>query len=305
MFDLKLNNINFYYKNRNKNIINKLNTEFKAGQITALIGNNGSGKTTLLKIISGLFFPKTGTISIDNIFISKKNILFYKNLVGYMPEFLSLYPEMKVNEILKFLASLKNVEQCPKTINTILGLVNLLQHSNKKVKTLSKGMKQRLNLAQALILKPPIILFDEPSNGLDYISILIFYKILKILSSYGSIIILSSHHLNEVYYNVNRVIVLSKGTIVKEINISLNSKMVNYIGLLFYLYKPMCLSIFLKLKKIHKMININNELLIIDAIIKENDMHNLFLNIYKNNFKFQIKIRNNIMDQFLVKKISI
>jgi len=303
---LQLENIDFYYKNKNNITINNLNIIFRSGYITALIGSNGSGKTTLLKIISGLIYPKFGKIKINDILISKKNILYYKYFIGFMPEYLNLYSDMKVGEVLQFLSRLKYTKKKIKIINEILGLLNLLQYKNKKIKTLSKGMKQRLNLAQSLILKPFIVLLDEPSNGLDYISILVFYKILNILSSYGSIIILSSHHLNEIYSNVDKVIVLSGGIIIKEINTNeLNFDEIEiFTKVYFFLQKSICLKMFLRFKKLYKKTVIDNNLTTIAFFVKQNKVYNLISDIHINRMIYKnIKVENNEVKQTFLFKI--
>ncbi len=214
---LKLENISFFYKKENL-IINNLNAVFYPGIITALLGINGSGKTTLFKILTGINLPISGNFSYGDIRIDDSNILYYKSLIGFMPEFLQLYKDMRVTDVLILLASLKGCNNFD--LESILRTVYLYEHKDKKVKALSKGMKQRLNLAQAIIGQPKIVLFDEPSNGFDCGSILMFYDILKSVAKNGSIVLLSSHHLSEIYNNVDRVLILSSGKILKEIEIS-------------------------------------------------------------------------------------
>lgn len=213
---LELKNIKFFYKKRNL-ILNDLNIVFKPGFITAMLGINGSGKTTLFKILTGINYPSFGNIIYDGKIINNSNILDYKSLVGFMPEFLQLYKDMTVCSVLRLLSSLKGYDNF--NIDNILHIVYLFEHRNKKVKALSKGMKQRLNLAQAIIGNPKIVLFDEPSNGFDCGSILMFYDVLRNLSNNGSIVLISSHHLSEIYNNVDRVLILSSGKIIKELDI--------------------------------------------------------------------------------------
>lgn len=213
---LELRNINFYYK-KNNFILNNLNAIFRAGFITALLGINGSGKTTLFKILTGINYPTSGSLVYNSTIINSSNIIYYKSLLGYMPEFLQLYKNMKVFDVLRLLSSLKGYDNFD--IDPILDIVYLYEHRNKKVKDLSKGMKQRLNLGQAIIGNPKIVLFDEPSNGFDCGSILMFYDVLKNIAKNGSIVLISSHHLTEIYNNVDKVLILSSGKILKEIDI--------------------------------------------------------------------------------------
>lgn len=217
---IELKDINFSYK-KDIFILKNLNTKIYSGKITALLGINGSGKTTLFKILTGLCKPSSGLFFFNDILIDNKSILYYKSFLGFMPEFLQLYSNMLVKDVLSFLAGLKGYNNI--NLDEILNLVFLSEHANKKVKALSKGMKQRLNLAQAIIGDPKIILFDEPSNGFDCGSIAMFYAILRQLADKGAIVLISSHHLTEIYGNVDNVLILSNGSIIKEIDINVFS----------------------------------------------------------------------------------
>ncbi len=142
----------------------------------------------------------------------------YKKDIGFMPEFLNLYKNLTVQTVLELLSDLKGYSNFK--LDDILKTVFLYEHKDKNIKALSKGMKQRLNLAQAIIGDPKIILFDEPSNGFDCGSITMFYNTLKKLAKNGSIILLSSHHLTEIHGNVDNVIILSEANIIKELDIN-------------------------------------------------------------------------------------
>ncbi|MEE9452198.1 MAG: ABC transporter ATP-binding protein [Gammaproteobacteria bacterium] len=210
-------NITFGYQ-KNLPIIRAASIQFQAGQITALIGSNGSGKTTFLKILSGIFHADQGQLFFQGKSITKKTQYHYKKLIGFMPELLQLYPNMKVQSVLFFLAKLKG---CSKNkVTEILDQVDLQKHAHRKVKALSKGMQQRLNLAQALINSPEVLLLDEPSNGLDYTSIISFYAILRKLAAGGATIILSSHQLGEVMEYVDLIAVLRNGHIILHDHLS-------------------------------------------------------------------------------------
>ncbi len=215
---LELRNINFFYK-KNNFVLKNLNVKFFGGKIIALLGINGSGKTTLFKILTGIYKSNSGSIFYNSELISNNNIITYKSLVGFMPEYLQLYKNMLTKNVLQLLGDLKGYDDFD--LDGVLDTVLLLEHSNKKVKALSKGMKQRLNLAQAIIGDPKIILFDEPSNGFDCNSIITFYRILKKIVNKGSIVLLSSHHLAEIYGNVDRILILSNGGIVRELNLDI------------------------------------------------------------------------------------
>lgn len=214
---IELKDIDFFYK-QNVFILKKLNAKILGGKITALLGINGSGKTTLFKILTGLCKPSSGLFFYNNININNDTVLYYKKDLGFMPEFLQLYKDMYVKDVLYFFSELKECKNV--NFDEVLNTVFLLEHANKKVKALSKGMKQRLNLAQAILGNPKIILFDEPSNGFDCGSITMFYSILRKLADKGAIVLLSSHHLTEIYGNVDNVLILSNGVIIKEFDIN-------------------------------------------------------------------------------------
>lgn len=214
---IELKNVEFFYK-KNVFILKNLSAKILGGRITALLGINGSGKTTLFKILTGLYNPSGGVFFYNNLNINSDTVCFYKKDLGFMPEFLQLYKDMYVKDVLRFFAELKGFNDV--NFDEILDTVFLLEHSNKKVKALSKGMKQRLNLAQAIIGNPKVVLFDEPSNGFDCGSITMFYSILRKLADSGAVVLLSSHHLTEIYGNVDNVLILSNGVIIKEFDIN-------------------------------------------------------------------------------------
>ena len=215
---IELKNVEFFYK-KNVFILKNLSAKILGGRITALLGINGSGKTTLFKILTGLCNPSFGNFYYNNVNIDNNTIPFYKKELGFMPEFLQLYKDMYVKDVLRFFAELKGYYNV--NFDEILNTVFLLEHSNKKVKALSKGMKQRLNLAQAIVGNPKVVLFDEPSNGFDCGSITMFYSILRKLADNGAVVLISSHHLTEIYGNVDNVLILSNGAIIKEFDINL------------------------------------------------------------------------------------
>lgn len=210
---LTIENIKFSYKT-GQNVLHNINAHFESGKITALLGNNGSGKTTLLKILSYIFTPQSGQVFLRGKPINRENLLNYKKLVGFMPELLQLYPEMRVIDALNFLAHLKECER--HTVMETLEKVDLCSQAKVKIKRLSKGMKQRLNLAQAIVNSPQMVILDEPSNGLDYSGMIRFYGILRQLADEGAMVLISTHQLTEVLAHVDKIIILSHGKIVKQ-----------------------------------------------------------------------------------------
>lgn len=296
---LEIKNLNFSYK-KNTHILKDLNATFNNGEIVALLGINGSGKTTLFKILTGIYKANSGEIVYNKKKITENNIIEFKAILGFMPEYLQLYKNMTVKEILKLLSDLKGYENID--IDDVLKSVYLYEHAYKKVKALSKGMKQRLNLAQAIIGNPKIILFDEPSNGFDCGSISMFYRILRNMVNKGAIALLSSHHLTEIYGNVDKVLILSDGSIIKEICINNFNYEENF------LYKELYLIIdehtdkaILKILETNfKEIKIKNN--IIYGRVNNKIIVNLISELIKLNIKIKdLRIDNKILEDILLK----
>ena len=181
------------------------------GEITALVGHNGAGKTTLLKLMLGLAHPTAGTIRVlgDN---PAAGEFAARSKVGYLPENVSFNAALTGREILSFYARLKG-EPVAKALR-LLDRVGLGSASARRVATYSKGMRQRLGLAQALIGEPQVLLLDEPTTGLDPALRLSFYEIVQALRDRGATVVLSSHALAELGERADRVVIMSHGAMV-------------------------------------------------------------------------------------------
>lgn len=157
-----------------------------------LLGRNGSGKTTLMQVLSTLRKPTLGTVTFDKIPLG--NTRKIRPLIGYLPQEFSLYPDMSVLEIMRYLAALSNLPMAVqrKRIPDLLQRVNLWEDRKKRVRKLSGGMKRRLGIAQALLHDPQVLIADEPTIGLDQQERLRFYALLNGFSS-NRIVIVSSH----------------------------------------------------------------------------------------------------------------
>ncbi len=210
---LELSDIHFEYR-KNSPILRGVTASFPPGQITALLGNNGSGKTTLLKLLVGIHPVASGTLRLGSEIKTGEALESYKRSMGFMPESLQLYPEMKARDALSFFAKLKGVNDTD--LDPILERVGLGAYKNQRIRTFSKGMKQRLNLAQAILGRPQVVVFDEPSNGFDASGVTIFYQTIRELADEGVIVILTTHLLGEIQGQVDRVALLSDGVIQRE-----------------------------------------------------------------------------------------
>jgi Cu-processing system ATP-binding protein len=177
------------------------------GEIVALVGHNGAGKTTIIKMMLGLARPSSGSVRILG--GCSSDAAGVRARIGYLPENVSFNPMLSGRETLQFYAALKRAESSQ--IEELLARVGLMKAARQRVRTYSKGMRQRLGLAQALLGKPKVLLLDEPTTGLDPASRRDFYQLLEELRQSGATIMLSSHALSELEGRTDHVIIMSRG----------------------------------------------------------------------------------------------
>lgn len=181
------------------------------GELFGLIGHNGAGKTTLFKMMLGLLSASAGEIRIDGEAVNGATFRQVRRRIGYLPESLALYDNLSGLETLHFFARLKGAD--PKTAPDLLKLVGLTDAASLRVRGYSKGMRQRLGFAQALLGAPRLLFLDEPTNGLDPEGIREFYDILDGLRSEGVTVVLTSHILAEIQQRVDRLALLRNGAV--------------------------------------------------------------------------------------------
>lgn len=176
-------------------------------EVIGLLGPNGAGKSTLMKCIVGALEPTEGDVLINDILV-RENHFETKKFIGYLPENNPLYLDMYVKEYLSFVANIRNENN--EKIADVIEKVGLTPEKNKKIKQLSKGFKQRVGLAQAIIHQPDILILDEPTNGLDPNQII---EIRNLISEVGKdkTVIISTHIMQEVAALCSRVVLLNKG----------------------------------------------------------------------------------------------
>lgn len=189
--------------------VREVNLQLRAGECVGLAGHNGAGKSTIIKLILGLIQASEGEVLLFGKNMSSKEGSEARRLIGYLPETVALHPSLTGYETLAFYAELKGL---PLTQNkALLERVGIEQAANRRVGTYSKGMRQRLALAQALLGEPKVLLLDEPTTGLDPASRQMFYHIIAELKAQGATILLSTHALAELDGYADRIVVMKNG----------------------------------------------------------------------------------------------
>lgn len=191
--------------------IDNMSFKIEKGEIVGFLGQNGAGKTTTMKLITGLIDPTEGNIYINNEKISSKS----KKMIGYMPENTPLYQELTVREFIDYIAELKCLkkEERKKEVEKLIKDLGLESVENKLIKNISRGYKQRVSLAGALVGNPEILILDEPTVGLDPKQVVEIRNLIKSLRK-SHTVLLSSHILSEVTQMCQKVIIIDKGKIV-------------------------------------------------------------------------------------------
>jgi len=213
MSRIKLENIHKSYGNQT--VLDDVSFEINKGEIVGLLGPNGAGKSTLMKIITGYIKADKGKLTILDEEISQ-NPVALKNHIGYLPEHNPLYLDMYVREYLQFVASIYKVNS--ERIDEVINLTGLTPESHKKIEQLSKGYRQRVGLAAALIHNPDILILDEPTTGLDPNQLVEIRQLIKNLGK-DKTLILSTHIMQEVEQMADRVLIINKGKILSDANL--------------------------------------------------------------------------------------
>jgi len=192
------------------------NISFKVnkGEVVGFLGPNGAGKSTTMKILTGYLQQTEGTAIVSDIDV-KSNPIEAKRKVGYLPEANPLYYDMYVKEYLSFISGVHSLNNINIKVDEVIELVGLQVEKNKKLGQLSKGYKQRVGLAAALIHQPEVLILDEPTSGLDPNQIIEIRNVIKEQGK-NKTVLFSSHILQEVEAICNRIIIINKGKIIAD-----------------------------------------------------------------------------------------
>jgi len=192
--------------------VNQVSFEIRKGEIVGLLGHNGAGKTTILKMLTGYLEPSSGSIEIDGRPIEGR-LQEIQETIGYLPENCPVYPEMTVVDYLDYMASLHGINEAerPGLVVAAMAKTDITDRANQTIATLSRGYRQRIGVAQAILHEPAILVLDEPTNGLDPTQIRHMRELITNLAEHSTIII-STHILQEVQAICDRAIIIKNGT---------------------------------------------------------------------------------------------
>lgn len=195
--------------------VDSINLTVGDGEVFGFLGPNGAGKTTTVKIISTLIKPTSGKVFIDDVDVIK-NPIEAKKLIAYIPDEPYVYPYLTAREFLSFIARIYKIEDYNRKISQLLDFFSLSDKSDVLVSSYSHGMKQKLLIASVVLRNPKIMLFDEPTVGLDPLSIKKFKDLIKELTSGGTIVFMCTHILDMAEKICDRVAIINKGKIISE-----------------------------------------------------------------------------------------
>lgn len=194
--------------------LDEVSFEINRGEIVGFLGPNGAGKSTMMKILTGYLSANQGEVFINDLLLSE-HLIKLKSAIGYLPENNPLYLEMYIREFLTFVAKLYGVKNTSGRVEEMIELVGLTQEQHKKIGALSKGYRQRVGLAAAIIHDPDVLILDEPTTGLDPNQIV---EIRNLIAHIGKnkTVLLSTHIMQEVEAMCNRAIIINQGEIVTD-----------------------------------------------------------------------------------------
>ena len=198
--------------------VNNISFTINKGEVVGFLGPNGAGKSTTMKMITGYLAADAGQITVCGITADEQNT-DTKKKIGYLPEANPLYLDMYVREYLAFIAGVHQIDNLKKKIEEVIATVGLSSEAHKKIGQLSKGYKQRVGLAAALVHDPEVLILDEPTSGLDPNQIVEIRNVIKSLAKEKTILF-SSHIMQEVEAICDRVIIINKGNIVADDRLS-------------------------------------------------------------------------------------
>ena len=210
-----MENLRFSYGSGD--VLHDLSFAIRPGEVTGLLGPNGAGKSTLLRILAGILIAGEGTVLVNNCALPADAFALKKTL-GYAPDTAELYESLTAAEFLEFCGRLHDLPErlLPERIESLLGGLGLLDEQHQRLGAYSKGMRQKVLLAAALLHNPSLVILDEPLTGLDADSVVLVKQLLIALAARGRTVLYSSHVLDVVERVCARVLILAKGTLIAD-----------------------------------------------------------------------------------------
>ena len=196
--------------------VRSISFQISQGEVVGFLGPNGAGKSTTMKVMTGYLPPNEGTVVVDGMDI-REDPIPVRQQIGYLPESTPLYPDMITYDYLEFVAAMRGIarEQRGERIRAMTSACGLHDVLSKRIDTLSKGFRQRVGLAQAMIHNPPILILDEPTSGLDPNQIVEIRELIRAIGRERTVV-LSTHILSEVQASCDRVIIINNGALVAD-----------------------------------------------------------------------------------------
>ena len=198
----------------NQRALNGVSFTVNSGEIVGILGPNGAGKTTIMKIITGFLHPEEGKVWINDALV-EGNALEIRRQIGYLPENNPLYSDLYVTEYLEYVAGIYHLKAVKTRVKEMIGLTGLEPEKHKKIGALSKGYRQRVGIAQALIHDPSVLILDEPTSGLDPSQIVEIRQLIRNISARKTVM-LSTHIMQEVESLCSVVIMIHQGNLVEQ-----------------------------------------------------------------------------------------
>ena len=191
--------------------LDSVSFSINSGEIVGILGPNGAGKSTMMKIITGFLHPEAGLVRVNGLNV-RENSLEIRRQIGYLPENNPLYMDLYIAEYLEYVAGIYHLKAVRSRVKEIIGLTGLERERHKRIGALSKGYRQRVGIAQALIHDPSVLILDEPTSGLDPAQIVEIRQLIRNIGA-NKTVMLSTHIMQEVEALCDRIIIISKGKI--------------------------------------------------------------------------------------------
>lgn len=277
--------------------LDNVSFEIQSGEIVGFLGPNGAGKSTLMKIITGFIPPTEG-----DVFVNSKNVLEnqmeIRKTLGYLPEQNPLYTDMYIVEFLNFVAGIYKIPNRIQRIEEVIGLTGLEPEINKKIGALSKGYRQRVGLAQAIIHDPEVLILDEPTSGLDPNQIVEIRNLIQNLGKKKTVM-LSTHIMQEVDAICDRILIINKGVLVADDNtLDIHIKGKSNTGtLLVELMSPVTEKDFKTIKGVNKVMSLETNKFIIEFDASKDIRQDVFnLAVKQGNVVLSLQIKEKSLE---------